>query len=100
MEDMKYLIEHGVAQDELRIILATSSNKIKDYLEGTIEVPEDKHELLSELRNRIEGYSTRCIYRPEGVECIEMKCSSCGWNPEVEEKRIREFRERPLGGRA
>ena len=38
-----------------------------------------------------------CIYRhPEAINCEDhSKCDTCGWNPEVERKRIaEEFRRR------
>lgn len=38
-----------------------------------------------------------CMFRPLGVQCYEAnphRCAKCGWNPEVEEKRIAQIRER------
>jgi hypothetical protein len=32
-----------------------------------------------------------CIYN-ERVNCTEVKCAFCGWNPEVAEKRLRAHR--------
>lgn len=29
-----------------------------------------------------------CIYQPESTDCDRLKCSACGWNPEVAKKRL------------
>ncbi len=34
---------------------------------------------------------TMCKFRKTGVECDDNVCEWCGWNPAVEEKRIRKL---------
>ena len=34
-----------------------------------------------------------CPYA-EGLNCTERKCGTCGWNPEVAQKRLEQFLER------
>lgn len=38
-----------------------------------------------------------CSFRPFGVQCFDEKpgcCAKCGWNPEVEARRIRRLSEK------
>lgn len=35
-----------------------------------------------------------CRYNPEGCACEDRNCSECGWNPEVAERRLKEFEEK------
>lgn len=32
----------------------------------------------------------RCPYN-EGVECMRVKCETCGWNPDVAKRRMEEY---------
>ena len=31
-----------------------------------------------------------CIHN-DGVQCLEMRCSSCGWNPKVAQRRLEQY---------
>ena len=41
---------------------------------------------------RAENGKYICQYNPE-CECETPECHKCGWNPEVAERRLKEFRE-------
>ncbi len=51
-----------------------------------------QRELIRNLYSDVVLYGTICKYR-KGVECGIRNCSECGWNPEVEKKRIKAWRQ-------
>lgn len=52
---------------------------------------KEQRDLVRKLYADVVLYGTRCQYR-KGVECGIRNCEKCGWNPEVEERRIKKWR--------
>lgn len=53
---------------------------------------KEQRDLVRKLYADVVLYGIRCQYR-KGVECGIRNCETCGWSPEVEERRIKKWRE-------